>query len=1261
MVDSELDLPLREAIHISEAVHDADFVLQIDKAQDQPERTLNDYVVTPGIAAAFRDALQLVRSAFENTSSRGAFVHGSFGAGKSHFMAVLHMLLTGNPHARAMEGLQEEVATYSAILDSNLLAVDYHFVGAESVESALFGGYLKVIRAKHPDALPPVLHRSDALWANADELRARMGDEKFFEPLAGSTGSRWGNFGGVITPQTYDSARRAAPTDPERQRITSELIKHYFSSIEVAGRWLDMSAGLQAMTNHAKSLGYDGIVLFLDELVLWLSGHLADSTFISTETEKVAKLVETGGGTLPIPLVSFVARQRNLKDFLGGGSGGAERVALDDSFQWWEGRFERITLPVADLPEIVQKRLLVPTNPTGTSAINAAIQKVRSNPAAYKHLLTDEAGSSGVDFEKVYPFSPALVDAMIALSAIMQRERTALKIMSELLSHGRSELTVGDVIGVGDLFDEVVLGNAEPLTDDMKSVFKSARNFYQMKMRPYLLNKHSLNEASTAGLPRDHAFRRDDRIAKTLLIGAIAPGATSLKDLTASRIAALNFGSVKSMIPGQEATQLTTQIKQWASEFGEITVGQGTDPIINLTLTGIDFDSILVHVDTEDTQANRRRLIRDLLVDQMGATVTGAIGSEYTLTHVWRGQKRDVDVVFGNLRDPQSMPKSLLEADLGRWKLVIDYPFDDDVQHGPSDDLVRIQDLKYDKFVSDTVVWVPNFLTSALMDDVGKLVKLDYLLAGSRFDQYSTSLPVADREPARNQLQNQAASLREQVIGALRQAYGIEVARDEQIGARVQDGRNFETLAVGYDPLKVSAPTFPAAVEAVLGGALDSRYPNHPEIDRGTDEVKKGELTTTLELARNAMAADGRIEQVDRSTASKVRRIVDGYGVGRLAEVTYVLSSQYFRWNDEFTKAAAGGDVTVRDLRDCLANFGMTKAAEDLLILAWAAMTDRIFTRLGSSVSNPSIGSLVPEMVLHEPMLPTEDEWNVAVARAKALFGVGSNEYHLSNSAVERLGQFATKVNEFKPGVLRLAEVLSEHASVLGLNESSPRLVSAGRAVDLFVAIGRVDTALDRVRTLAEFELPSELPALGKSIASAPAVAAAIEGSQWTLIDQLPSLGGHEAAAALTELRSAAAHEEMHVELKPALVAAAERVTQILVARRPTPSHEDDARTAAEAAAVVAKQQAKEQARVVEEQQKAIAERQAALASQQAQLEKEQAELELRTAETKRRAQETHTWELAFAAQIDDLAQKLAEEFQTPVEGKNLRVDWRWE
>src|SRR5690606_27896486 len=102
--------------------------------------------------------------------------------------------------------------------------------------------------------------------------------------------------------------------------------------------WLEISRGLRVMTQHIKDLGYDGIVLFLDELVLWLAQHLGDTAFISTETSKVAKLVETEMDSMPVPLVSFVARQRDLKDFLGGNTVGAEREALGESFKWWEGR-----------------------------------------------------------------------------------------------------------------------------------------------------------------------------------------------------------------------------------------------------------------------------------------------------------------------------------------------------------------------------------------------------------------------------------------------------------------------------------------------------------------------------------------------------------------------------------------------------------------------------------------------------------------------------------------------------------------------------------------------------------------------------------------------------------------------------------------------------------------------------------------------------------------------------------------------------------
>src|SRR5690606_33714294 len=99
------------------------------------------------------------------------------------------------------------------------------------------------------------------------------GDQEFFARLSTGSGasSGWGSFGATLTPQDYDTARSKPASDPDRQRIVADLVATYFPAYAQTGTWLDMTSGLQAMTAHAKTLGYDGVVLILDELVLWLA------------------------------------------------------------------------------------------------------------------------------------------------------------------------------------------------------------------------------------------------------------------------------------------------------------------------------------------------------------------------------------------------------------------------------------------------------------------------------------------------------------------------------------------------------------------------------------------------------------------------------------------------------------------------------------------------------------------------------------------------------------------------------------------------------------------------------------------------------------------------------------------------------------------------------------------------------------------------------------------------------------------------------
>ena len=140
MTEDLLDLPLREVLDIPETVTSEDFVMQLDRGVEHSTQTVQQYVVTDGIATAMGEALGLVRKTVRERKSAGAFVHGSFGSGKSHFMAVLHLLLGGNTHAAALPGLQAVVASHSEVLSHRFLLLDFHLLGKASMEQTIFGG-----------------------------------------------------------------------------------------------------------------------------------------------------------------------------------------------------------------------------------------------------------------------------------------------------------------------------------------------------------------------------------------------------------------------------------------------------------------------------------------------------------------------------------------------------------------------------------------------------------------------------------------------------------------------------------------------------------------------------------------------------------------------------------------------------------------------------------------------------------------------------------------------------------------------------------------------------------------------------------------------------------------------------------------------------------------------------------------------------------------------------------------------------------------
>ncbi|MGC1721895.1 MAG: DUF6079 family protein, partial [Isosphaeraceae bacterium] len=174
---------LREVLDIPVQAGAEDYVLRLTDSIEPGEiaRTVDEYVVTPALAEAFDAALGLVAEALTSGVSRGAFLAGSFGSGKSHFMAILYALLRHDRIAREkLEDLQPVIARHDdVLLDKKVLPLAFHLIGAESLEQALFLVYIRQVARLHPEAPLPALHESDAILRDAERLRARDGDERF--------------------------------------------------------------------------------------------------------------------------------------------------------------------------------------------------------------------------------------------------------------------------------------------------------------------------------------------------------------------------------------------------------------------------------------------------------------------------------------------------------------------------------------------------------------------------------------------------------------------------------------------------------------------------------------------------------------------------------------------------------------------------------------------------------------------------------------------------------------------------------------------------------------------------------------------------------------------------------------------------------------------------------------------------------------------------------------------------------------------------
>lgn len=1111
---------IKDLISIPEKVHQGDFVLQLSKGVTDAEQTLRDYVVTPQLVDAFDNALGFVQQAVLSGSSKAAYLHGSFGSGKSHFMAVLNLLLAGNTQARATPELADVVARHAWTAGRRFLLVPYHMIGATDMESAILGGYAEFVRRVHPEAPVPGFYLAEDLFRDARELRSRMGDEAFFGKLneggqGGQAGGGWGDIEGGWEAASFDAALLEPPNGEERARLVGDLIRQYFSAYRaLAGSgesFVSLDAGLSILSRHAQALGYDAVILFLDELVLWLASRAGDVSFVSREGTKLVKLVEATHADRPVPLVSFVARQRDLRDLVGENLAGAVQLQFSDVLRHWEARFHRITLEDRNLPAIAEKRVLRPVSEAARATLQAACDDVLRMRADTLGTLLTSTGEREM-FRKVYPFSPVLVQTLIAVSAALQRERTALKLMLQLLVDRRGDLELGQVIPVGDLWDAIAEGD-EPFSEGMRLHFENAKRLYGQRLLPMLERQHGVTwEAIRLGQadgPAARNLRNDARLLKTLLLGALVPEVESLKGLTAQRLAALNHGTFRSPIPGREVQDVFRKCRDWAAEVGEIKLTpEDLNSVISIQVTGVDIEPILRAAEgTVDNLGNRRRRIRETLFEQLGITDGTSLFTSYAFT--WRGTPREVNVVFENVRE---MSDERLRSRDGSWTVVLDFPFDEP-GFGPQDDGARLDGWRGGD--TATLVWLPSFLGPRALSELGRLVVLEHILQGERFDDFASHLNFVDRVQAKALAKNQRDQLRGKLRSQLDAAYGISNELRDALVAPLTADQQFRSLDATFAPRPPVGADFRAAFESLLAQLLRHQYPAHPEFGQ---EVRAPLVRKVWpEVLKAIEAPDRRSLVADNAVRKQIRAVVDPLQLGRMGE-THLLVEPH--WVTRFTQAHAreGGRLTVARLRQWIDEpqaMGLPLELQNLLILAFAALTNRRFT-LNGGPAEPTVDSLGDALELVEQALPEAARWQGAVQRAAALFGLTLPQSLNAANVARLIDEVRREALGRRESVARLAGAVKNRCQRYADGSPSARLRSAASAQELLGAMARAEN-LAVVDALATAALETSEAAVSRTLGQAQAVAAAIEAANWPLFDALRDIGATDPRRAQAE------------------------------------------------------------------------------------------------------------------------------------------------
>jgi len=1069
-------------------------IVQIQDFDDPQilQENIRDYVITDTVADEMERLVdRVVASCVRHEAGDGHYLHGSFGSGKSHFMAILGLILENNEAVwtkdhPAIQRIHERHGPWLA--EHPILVVPVYMLGQQrGLQMACYNA--ANARLEKLGVPPCEFSDADKVIASFRADTERYGDV-VFEQFQEATG---------ISTRRCD--RMAEGKQEERDDLAHKILEYRNPGhAERVHLYPDkFSDGMAKLTRHAKAQGFAGIVYLIDELILYLTGK-SGRQYIDEFNDLVA-LADNSARDRAVPLWVLVAKQRNIADTV---PDDTSQQHIFETMEHHKDRFPETTeLADAELAPIVQERVLR-VRPGMRKALQRTMDETLGElgedvRATLLHDLTPE------DFCLLYPFHPALIRTLIDVSARLSRERAAIRLLYELLIRRYPDISIGSLIPYAALFDVVFL--REGLTGGSRNEeLEAVRQTYYERLEPIIEEMYAGEQAERARL-----------VVKTVLLCGLSK--TLRNDVIVERVLHLNyqdlhgrttFGSCQAIARILGELDNRSELVHFNANPANPALGT-----VDITLaSGVQLADVLKRIPVNWRQ--RVEAFSELMKSCLRKPIVSGEIPNYE--RVWRGTRRRGRVQFVNVAELST--NDMLIAEGHELTLFIDYPFDLSEVYTRADDLKVIERARAALPQIPVGFWLPAEFTAEDMRDLDEYAKLRELEANP--GQYLEEYGKTQREDVLTKLVGQkrtkAGTLRSRLSEAHKGPDAMVTFLDPAI-----------TPSLDVDSLG-------AALDRITDAVCDRLYFHHP---RFPSELNQRILTRLLEDFLVPAALGGGSVPRNPDLDGLLRRLGEPLELAEQGAQNWTLRPQS-RYLSKLEELATGKQVqTDRIMQGLTDAFGFTQELSETLVLYLIRGQGYRALRGGQPVANVEFGGLAG-LTLERGKRLAVHEWAQVKDLVQTTWQVQPQATELTVAAQDQLWrQVNAAASKTRRALREMRQRLVEILGTAGVNlDEAKRLDVADAAQSLNTQAMREDLdSYDGLKALLTWQ--PEGPDVTRDAAVAQVARLdqtrrALDELQTETLKRIGTLaeGGHaEAASALEEAQTFLAATEEQAEL----------------------------------------------------------------------------------------------------------------------------------